>query len=140
MKPTLALFLAALSWLVLAAPAHAGPVGDIKTTLATTRQQTMAMLSEDDHAVLEMRYEDALKSSKALDALLAAALKNDALRAAGPTLSQFKTVWETFKKTRDTDIVPALMAGSNLKARALAMTIQAPRFKKMNELLDSLPQ
>jgi hypothetical protein len=136
MKLTLALILAA----VLASPAFAGPVGEIKATLTTTRSQTMAMLSEDDHAVLEMRYEDALKSSKALDAQLAAAMKNEALRAAQPTLAQFKTVWETFKKTRDEDIVPALMKGSRLKAKALAMTEQAPRFKKMNELLDSLPQ
>ncbi len=132
--------LAALLTALLAAAAHAGPVGDIKSTLTTTRQQTMAMLSEDDHAVLEMRYEDALKSSKSLDSQLATALKNDALRGAQPTLAQFRTVWETFKKTRDQDIVPALMAGSNLKARAMAMTVQAPRFKKMNELLDSLPQ
>ena len=125
---------------ILAAPAHAGPVGDIKTTLTTTRTQTMAMLSEDDKTVLEMRYEDALISSKALDAQLAAALKNDALRAARPTLAQFKAVWDIFKKTRDEDIVPALMSGSRLKAKAMAMTIQAPRFKKMNELLDALPQ
>lgn len=138
MKNALATLLALFTW--LSSPVQAGPVGDIKSTLTTTRQQTMAMLSEDDHAVLEMRYEDALKSSKELDALLAAALKNGTLRTAQPTLAQFKTVWETFKKTRDEDIIPALLSGSRLKARATALAIQAPRFKKMNELLDSLPQ
>ncbi len=140
MKNLFAVLLAALACLLLAAPVLAGPVGDIKSTLTTTRQQTMSMLSEDDRAVLEMRYDDALKSSKELDALLAAALKNDALRAAQPTLLQFKTTWEAFKKTRDSEIIPLLMAGSNFKARAMAFTVQAPRFKKMNELLDSLPQ
>lgn len=138
MKNTFAALLALFIW--LSSPVQAGPVGDIKTTLTTTRQQTMAMLSEDDRAVLEMRYDDALKSSKELDILLAAALKNDALRAAQPTLTQFKAVWETFKKTRDAEIIPLLMSGERLKARFTALTVQAPRFKKMNELLDSLPQ
>ncbi len=140
MKNTFAILLAMFALFVCSAFVHAGPIGDIKSMLATTRQQTMAMLSEDDRAVLEMRYDDALKSSKDLDALLAAAMNNDALRAAQPTLLQFRTTWEAFKKTRDSEIIPLLMAGSNLKARAMALTVQAPRFKKMNELLDSLPQ
>lgn len=138
MKNALVALLALLTW--LASPVQAGPVGDIKTTLTTTRQQTMSMLSEDDRAVLEMRYDDALKSSKDLDNLLAAALRNDALRTAQPTLTQFKTIWEAFKKTRDSEIIPMLYAGERLKARYTALTVQAPRFKKMNELLESLPQ
>ena len=140
MKSVIATLLTATALLFSAGSVLAGPVGDIKSTLTSSRQQTMAMLSEDDHSVLEMRYEDVIKSSKHLDALLGAALKNDALRGARPTLGQFKEVWEAFKKTRDEDIVPALMAGSRLKARAMALTSQAPRFKEMNTLLDSLPQ
>jgi hypothetical protein len=140
MKNTFSALLVLFTWFVITASVQAGPIGDIKSTLTTTRQQTMAMLSEDDRAVLEMRYDDALKSSKDLDNRLAAALKNDALRAAQPTLLQFKTTWEAFKKTRDSEIIPLLMAGSNFKARAMAFTVQAPRFKQMNELLDSLPQ
>ena len=140
MKAVIAPLLTATALLFTAGPALAGPIGDIKSALTSSRGQTMAMLSEDDHTVLEMRYEDAIKSSKHLDALLGAALKDDALRSARPTLGQFKGVWDAFKKTRDEDIVPALMAGSRLKARAMALTSQAPRFKEMNTLLDSLPQ
>lgn len=140
MKNLIAIMLASLAWLVFPSSAQAGQVGDIKSTLGATRQQTMAMLSEDDRAVLEMRHDDALKSSKDLDVLLAAALKNEALRAAQPTLLQFRTIWEAFKKTRDSEIIPMLFAGDRLKARYTALTEQAPRFKKMNELLESLPQ
>lgn len=118
----------------------AGPVGDLKSTLSNTRQYTMAMLSEEDRSVLEMRHEEAMKYSQALDAQLAAALKNNALRSAQPTLKQFKTLWDEFKKTRDSEIIPLLYAGDRMKARLKAMTSQAPRFKKLNELLDSLPQ
>ncbi len=140
MKHALAVLLTSVACLVLPAFALAGQVADIKSTLTTTRQQTMAMLSEDDRAVLEMRYDDALKSSKDLDALLAAALKNGALRTAQPALTEFKAIWEEFKKTRDAEIIPLLMSGERLKARLKALTVQAPRFKKMNELLDALPQ
>jgi hypothetical protein len=67
-------------------------------------------------------------------------MKNDSLRAAQPTLAQFRTIWEAFKKTRDSEILPMVYAGEHLKARYTAFTVQAPRFKKMNELLDALPQ
>lgn len=140
MNKLIALMLVSLAWLAFPCSAQAGQIGDIQSTLGTTRQQTMAMLSEDDRAVLEMRYDDALKSSKDLDVLLAAALKSEALRAAQPTLMQFRTIWEAFKKTRDKEIIPMLFAGDRLKARYRALTEQAPRFRKMNELLESLPQ
>jgi len=140
MKNVIAVLLVFLSGLVFPSFVQAGQIGEIKSTLATTRQQTMSMLGEDDRAVLEMRYDDALKSSKELDGLLAAALKNEALRAALPTLTQFGTIWEAFKKTRDSEIIPMVYAGEHLKARYTAFTVQAPRFKKMNELLESLPQ
>jgi hypothetical protein len=140
MKNALATLLALFTWFVFSMPVQAGPIGEIKSALTATRQQTMSMLGEDDRAVLEMRYEDALKSSKELDVLLATAMKNDSLRAAQPTLAQFRTIWEAFKKTRDSEIVPMVYAGDHLKARYTAFTVQAPRFKKMNELLDALPQ
>lgn len=140
MKNALAALLVSIVWFVFPYSAQAGQIGDIKSTLAMTRTQTMAMMGEDDRTVLEMRYDDALKSSKELDVLLAAAQKNDALRAAQPTLAQFRTIWEAFKKTRDVEIIPLLMSGEHMKARLKAFTVQAPRFKKMNELLDALPQ
>jgi hypothetical protein len=133
-------FLFTLIGAILPGIASAGAVGDIKASLTSTRQFTMAMLSEDDRAVLEMRHEEAMKYSQALDSQLAAALKNNALRSAHPTLKQFKTLWDEFKKTRDSEIIPLLYAGDRMKARLTAMTTQAPRFKKLNELLDSLPQ
>ena len=140
MKNLITVVLVALIGLAAPVLVQAGPVADIKATLGATRQQTMAMLSEDDHAVLEMRYEDALKSSKDLDVLLAAALNNPSLRTAQPTLVKFRTVWEEFKQTRDKDIIPLVFAGDRLKARYKALTEQAPRFKQLNEMLDSLPQ
>lgn len=120
--------------------AHAGPVGDMKTSLASMRQHTMAMMSESDRGAIEMQHEDSMKFSDLLDKQLDAALNNKSLAKAQPALRQFRTLWEEFKKTRDSEIIPLLYAGDRMKARMTAMTTQQPRFKKLNELLDSLPQ
>ena len=140
MKNSIAALLASIAWLVFSCSAQAGQIGDIKSTLGMTRQHTMTMLSEGDRTVLEMRYDEALTSSKALDSLLATAMKDESLRTARPTLAEFQTLWEAFKKTRDDEIIPALFSGARDKARGMAQSVQAPRFKKMNELLESLPQ
>lgn len=137
MNKILAPILAFLAFSGVLASAHAGQAADIKAALAATRQHTMAMLAEGDRTVLEMRLEEAVKSSKDVDALLAGALGNEALR---PSLTQFMAVWEAFKKTRDAEIIPALFAGQRDKARGMAQSVQAGRFKKMNDLLDAMPQ
>jgi hypothetical protein len=116
--------------------ALAGPIEDIQTMLNQSRQQTMAMLSEMDRSVLEMRYEDALTSSKGIDARLQRALQDSTLQSKQASLEEFKKVWDVFKSTRDREIVPLLMAGERDKARALAQQVQAGRFKRMNDLLD----
>jgi predicted double-glycine peptidase len=116
--------------------ALAGQVDDIQSELNQSRQQTMAMLSEKDHAVLEMRYDDALASSKQVDASLQRALADPSLHAQHGSLEAFKQVWDIFKTTRDDEIVPLLMAGKQEQARAMAQKVQLPRFKQMNDLLD----
>jgi hypothetical protein len=117
--------------------AFAGKVEDIQTRLNQSRQQTMAMLSEADKGVLEMRYEEALASSKEVDASLQSAMADPSLQAQHSRLEEFKQVWEVFKTTRDQEIVPLLMAGKQDQARALAQNVQSGRFKRMNDLLDA---
>ena len=94
MKNAITVLLACITGLLLAGPVRAGPVAELKVTLAATRQHTMAMMCEDDRTALEMLHDEALRASKDLDALLAAALENESLRAAQPTLAQFKVIWE----------------------------------------------
>jgi hypothetical protein len=120
--------------------AHAGPVGDMKASLASMRQHTMAMMGESDRGAMEMQHEESMKYSDVLDKQLESALNNKALVKAQPALKQFKALWEELKKTRDSEIIPLLYGGDRMKARMTAMTTQQPRFKKLNELLDSLPQ
>lgn len=132
-----ALLLVSVSLLVATpSTAFAGKVEDIQTRLNQSRQQTMAMLSETDKSVLEMRYEEALTSSKEVDASLQSALADLSLQARHDALESFEQVWDAFKTTRDDEIVPLLMAGKQDQARALAQKVQLPRFKRMNDLLD----
>jgi hypothetical protein len=51
---------------------------------------------------------------------------------------EFKEIWEAFKKTRDTEIIPAIKAGKVDAAKALAKGIQAERLGKMKQLLGEL--
>ena len=129
-----------LALLLINMAAYAGPVGDMKATLASMRQHTMSMMGESDRGALEMQHEESMKYSDMLDKQLDAALNNKSLSKAQPTLKQFKSLWEELKKTRDSEVIPMLYAGDKMKARMTAMTTQQPRFKKLNELLDSLPQ
>ena len=133
-------------WLLLASvyvllgtpiAAFAGPVVDIQGLLNQSRAETMAMLSEADKTVLEMRYDDALASSKKLDVRLEQALSDKTQQTQRASLEKFKEIWEVFKVTRDKEIVPMLMSGKQDKARALAKYVQFPRFQKMNQILDA---
>lgn len=117
--------------------AFAGKLDDVQTRLNQSRQQTMAMLSETDKSVLEMRYEEALASSKEVDASLQGAMADPSLQAQHVVLEEFKQVWEVFKTTRDQEIVPLLMSGKQDQARELAQKVQSARFKRMNDLLDA---
>ncbi|MBI3775221.1 MAG: hypothetical protein HY273_06665, partial [Gammaproteobacteria bacterium] len=45
------------------------------------------------------------------------------------------TVWAEFKKTRETEIIPAVQKGDVAKAKEIAGGVQKERFKKMTELL-----
>jgi hypothetical protein len=132
------LLLVAISFLfTIPSMAFAGKVEDIQTKLNQSRQQTMAMLSEPDKTVLEMRYEEALAFSKEVDAGLQSALADPSMQAQHAPLEAFQRVWEVFKTTRDQEIVPLLMAGKQDEARALAQKVQSSRFKRMNDLLDA---
>ena len=51
---------------------------------------------------------------------------------------EFQEIWQAFKKTRDTEIIPAVKAGKVDVAKALAKGVQAERLGKMKQLLAEL--
>jgi hypothetical protein len=115
-----------------AAHAFAGAPDDAKSNLVKARENLIAMIEAPDASKYDAQIAEISKATKAVDAALASALAD---KKASPALKDFKKTWEEFKKTRDTQIIPALKGGKKDEAKALAKGIQAERYKKMTELL-----
>jgi hypothetical protein len=107
--------------------ANAATPADACKDLAEARTQLVAMIGATDPAALDDYKAKVHAASDRLDADLASmASEPGAAKAA-----EFKPVWEAFKKTRETEIIPAVYAGKNAEAKAIATGIQAERMKKM---------
>ena len=95
--------------------------------LAEARSELVAMVAETDPAKLDDLKDKVHAASDKLDTdLTAMASGPDAARAA-----EFQPVWEAFKNTRETEIIPAVYAGKNDDAKAIATGIQAERMAQM---------
>ena len=95
--------------------------------LSEARTQLVAMIAETDPAKLDVYKAKVHAASEKLDADLAA-------MASGPDaakVAEFTPAWEAFKNTRETQIIPAVYAGQNADAKAIATGIQAERMKQM---------
>lgn len=95
--------------------------------LAEARTQLVAMIGEADAAKLDDFKAKIHAASAALDANLAA-------MAGGPAAAMvdaFKPAWDAFKETREGEIIPAVYAGDQAKAKGIATGIQAERMKTM---------
>lgn len=106
---------------------QAASPADACSNLAAARSALVAMIDEADATKLDGYVEKIHAASAALDADLAA-------MASGPDAAKaqaFKPVWEAFKNTRETEIIPAVKAGNKAKAKELATGIQAGRMKEM---------
>jgi hypothetical protein len=106
--------------------AVAAPADDACAALMEARGHLVAMLGSTDKAVNDDLKGKVHAASAKLDGILASMAYSDAAK-----VSAFKPVWEDFKKTRETEIIPAIYAGKNADAKAIASGIQAERMGKM---------
>jgi hypothetical protein len=123
----LAPVLAAAALALTTGLAQAATPAEACANLAAARSALVAMLDESDAAKQDGYVEKIHGASAALDADLAA-------MAGGPDAAKadaFKPVWEAFKETRETEIIPAVKAGDKAKAKELATGVQAGRMKEM---------
>lgn len=125
--------------LLLASSAFASPADDALKSLLAARQSLVTMLDTTDGAAQSKLESEIAQHSKAVDATVAAALADKKTSAdAAAKFKEFKSVWDAFKKTRDSELVPALRAGKVDQAKALAKGVQAERLAKMKEVLAAL--
>jgi hypothetical protein len=119
--------LAAVAALLSTGLAEAATPAEACANLGEARTQLVALLGEADAAKFDGYKAKIQAASKALDGNLAA-------MAGGPDAAKadaFKPVWEAFKGTRETEIIPAIYAGDKEKAKGLATGVQAERMKQM---------
>lgn len=116
--------------LTLAPAAFAAPSDDACAALMEARSNLVAMIGSTDKSTYDGLKNNIQNATAKVDATVAAMQKgynaDDDAKA-----KAFKPVWDDFKKTRDTEIVPAMYAGRAADAKALATGIQAERMGKM---------
>ena len=119
--------------------AQAADVAGIKSSLMTQRENMIAMIGSRDVTVHKDRQAAVAAVTKALDDGLTAVLADAGTTAdQAAKLKAFKEIWIAYKTTRDTEVVPLIVAGKNADARLISTGIQAERLQKLVTLLGDL--
>ncbi len=136
-RPLFALIFAAVS--LFAAAALASPADSVLSSLLKARESLVTLLDTTDKTTQATLQENIQKATKDVDETLKSALADKATpKEQAATYKEFKAIWEDFKKTRDTEIIPAVKSGKVDTAKSIAKGIQAERLAKMKQLLASL--
>ena len=128
MKKTLALIACALTIALASTASFAASKADALTAMKTAREKLVALIDTKEPGTQKALIDEIHKASDDADAQLAG-LGDDA------KAKEAKGVWEEFKKTRETEIIPAVQKGDVAKAKEIASGVQKDRFKKLLELL-----
>lgn len=134
MKKLLALFFVALTALSMSTLARANEFSDLRIELSAARESLVTMLTNKDK-----RGADQQKIVKATaDAVSAHLAKMKAPAGKEAQFKELNEAWNAFKKTREVELVPAILAGKDDEARKLAGGIQKERITKCQQLVGDL--
>ncbi len=124
----------AFSALLASVSAHANEFTDLRGQLSAARESLVTMLVNKDRRGAD--HQKVVKDTA--DAVSAHLAK---LKAPAGKEAQFKELvdtWNAFKKTREVDLVPAILAGKEDEAKKLAGGIQKDRITKCQQLVGDL--
>ena len=134
MKKLISLTFAALLMLSSSQWAHANEFTDLRAQLSAARESLVTLLVNKDK-----RGADQQKLVKdTADAVSAHLAK---MKAPAGKEAQFKELvesWNAFKKTREVELVPAILAGKDDEAKKLAGGIQKERITRCQQLVGEL--
>ena len=116
---------------------QAATICDVKVALSDARSNLVTMVASTDKAEQEALKVKIDEATTRLEEGFGAMLSDDNT-ADDAQLNTFKETWEAFKNTRETEIVPAIYAGKNADAKAIATGVQAERMKVMNGVVEAL--
>jgi hypothetical protein len=96
------------------------------------RTALLSMIDARDRASMNALNAKVQSASRRLDAALAELCGRDI-----KDIARFRMIWEQFKKTRQTEIIPAIFIGKIDEARHVATGIQGERIAVMKAILSS---
>ena len=125
---------AVLSLAIAPTLAHANEYTDLRGKLSAARESLVTLLVNKDK---RCAYQQKIVKDTA-DTVSATLAR---LKAPAGKEAQFKELvetWNAFKKTRENDLVPAILAGKDDEARKIAGGIQKERITKCQQLVGEL--
>jgi hypothetical protein len=120
--------------LIATPAAFADDFTDLRGSLSAARESLVTMMVNKDKRGPEQQ-----KLVK--DTADAVSAKLAKMKAPAGKEAQFKELvetWNAFKKTRETELVPAILAGKDDEARKLAGGVQKERITKAQQLVGEL--
>lgn len=120
--------------LIAAPAAHANEFADLRGKMSAARESLVTMLTNKDKRGAEQQ--KLVKDTA--DAVSAQLAKLKPPPGKEAQFKELQDTWNAFKKTREAELVPALLAGRDDEARKLAGGIQRERITRCHQLVGEL--
>lgn len=124
----------ALCFALAALSAEAGEFGDLKKKIVEARETLVVMMGNKDKRGADQQ--KAVKDSA--DAVSAALSKMKAPAGKDAKFKDLVDTWAAFKKTREAELVPMILAGKDDDAKKIGGGVQKERMGKIMALCDEL--
>jgi hypothetical protein len=134
MKNWIASLFVALLALTAAPWANANEFATLRTELSAARESLITLLTNKDKRGAD--HQKVVKDTA--DAVSARLAK---MKAPAGKEAQFKELvdnWNAFKKTREEELVPAILSGKDAEAKKLAGGVQKDRYTKCQQMVSEL--
>lgn len=130
MKKIIVFFLLA----IFSISSWAGEFNELKGKMSAARASLMVLMSDKDKR-------DATQQQKVKQTADAVSSAIEKMKAPAGKEAQFKELsetWAAFKETREKELVPAILAGKDDEAKAIANGVQKERYVRCQKLIDLL--
>lgn len=114
--------------------AHANEFADLRSSLSAARESLVTMMVNKDKR--DAGQQKLVKETA--DAVSAKIAKMKAPVGKEAQFNEMVEFWKAFKKTREDELVPAILSGKEDEARKLATGVQKERFTKLQVLVGEL--
>lgn len=123
-----------LAMALFALSAFAGEFDDLRTEMTAARESLITLVVNKDKRGAD--HQKVVKDTA--DKVSAHLAKMKAPAGKEAMFKELQETWAAFKKTRETELVPAVLAGKDDDAKKLANGIQKERYTRCQQLLGDL--